>query len=334
MFLSIVTTLYNSSPHLEEFHARCVRAAEALTVDFELVMVDDGSPDDSLRVARAIQQRDARVRVVELSRNFGHHRAMMTGLEQARGDYVFLIDSDLEEAPELLGDFYERLQSTGADSVYGQQVHRRGKWFERVSGEVFYRTFNALSSEAIPRNLLTVRLMRRDFVRAVTAHREHTIFLAGLMANAGFRQIAMPVTKGFKGRSDYDLVRKVKLAVDGITSFSDRPITILAGLGFAILVLSLLGLTTIVALKLLLKITVPGYASIVLSIWLFGGLTVFSVGVIGLYLGRVFLEVKRRPNAVIRAIHGAPAVPESADAGPREEPLARRESNAATECAV
>ena len=167
--LSIVTTLYRSAPHLEEFYRRITDVASRVSPDYELILVDDGSPDDSLSVALALCARDPRVSVVELSRNFGHHRAMMTGLARARGDLVFLVDCDLEEQPEWLEPFAERLRASNADVVYGVQVTRRGSWFERVSGEAFYRLFNMLSDVRLPRNVSTARLMRRRYVRSLVA---------------------------------------------------------------------------------------------------------------------------------------------------------------------
>ena len=132
MILSIVTTLYNSAPYLEEFHARVCAAAEQITPDYEIIFVNDGSPDNSLQIALSLYQKNERVRIVDLSRNFGHHKAMMTGLAQARGGMVFLIDSDLEEEPELLETFYKELRTTGADVVFGVQQKRKGKRCPRI----------------------------------------------------------------------------------------------------------------------------------------------------------------------------------------------------------
>ena len=165
MFLSVVTTLYYSAPHLEEFHARVSRAAAALCPEYEILFVNDGSPDTSLDVALGLFRRDPHVRIVDLSRNFGHHKAMMTGLEHARGDLIFLIDSDLEEAPELLEAFLGTMRETSADVVYGVQQTRRGGPTERFTGWLFFKLFNLLSDSPIPPNVLTVRLMTRRYVR-------------------------------------------------------------------------------------------------------------------------------------------------------------------------
>src|SRR5262245_34093495 len=157
MKLSIVTTLYNSSSSVEAFYWRAVAAAQELTQDFEIVMVDDGSLDDSLGIACTLANKDSRVRVVELSRNFGPQQALMTGLDQARGDLCFLIDSDLEEDPAMLREFFDKLQSHDADVVYGFQNERKGGLWERVMGDIAYRLFDALFPFPIPRNHITVR---------------------------------------------------------------------------------------------------------------------------------------------------------------------------------
>ena len=205
MRLSIVTTLYRSARHLDEFHARVSAAAARVTPDYEIVLVNDGSPDDSLAVALKLLEHDDRVRIIDLARNFGHHKAMMTGLAEARGDLVFLIDSDLEEAPELLTEFAEAIQDGQADVVYGVQDRRRGGLVERLSGWLFFRLFNLLSEQQIPENLVTVRLMTRRYVSALVSHRERKMMIAGLWALTGFNQIRADDRQGHQGSHDLQL---------------------------------------------------------------------------------------------------------------------------------
>ena len=181
MRLSVVATLYRSAPYLREFCARAAAAAERVSPDFEIVLVNDGSPDDALAVALDIRAADPRVRVVDLSRNFGHHPAILTGLRHARGDEVFLIDCDLEEAPEWVEAFAAvRRADPDADVVYGVQRVRRGGAFDRLAGAAFYRLFNMLSADKLPPNLVTARLMSRRFVRALLRHPEVTLMLGAL----------------------------------------------------------------------------------------------------------------------------------------------------------
>ncbi len=304
MRLSIVTTLYRSAPELRQFHTRMRAEALLATPEFELILVNDGSPDDSLQVALEIAGSDDRVSVVDLSRNFGHHKAMMTGLERAEGDLVFLIDSDLEEEPELLSVFRAKMEATGADVVYGVQERRKGSSFERWSGELFFRLFNRISETPLPVNLTTVRLMSRRYVRALVSHRERAMIIGGLWAITGFDQVSLPVEKGSRGGGSYDLARKVSVFVNAITSFSDRPLLLIFYMGLAILIVSSVAAFYLVVRRLLFGVLLAGWPSLIVSVWLLGGLTLFSIGVIGIYLQKIFLETKQRPYTIVRAVHG------------------------------
>jgi putative glycosyltransferase len=302
--LSVVTTLYRSAGHLRAFHERVRDAAAALGGgSWEMVLVNDGSPDDSLAVAVALHGEDARVRVVDLSRNFGHHKAMMTGLEHARGERVFLIDCDLEEDPALLARFDEEMRRTGADVVYGVQSRRKGGPFERWSGEIFFRAFNAMATYPIPANLITMRLMTRRYVRSLLEHREREMVISGLWALTGYAQVALPVEKSSRGTSSYDLRRKIVHFVNAVTSFSDRPLTLIFWMGLGISTFSALAAAYLVIRRVFFGVMLDGWPSLMVSVWLLGGLTLFSIGVIGIYLSKVFLETKQRPYTIVRALY-------------------------------
>jgi putative glycosyltransferase len=287
-------------------------AAAPLVPDYELILVDDGSPDRSLEVALAICARDPRVRVIELSRNFGHHRAMMTGLAHARGTLVFLIDCDLEEQPEWLEGFLARLHETGADVVYGVQDARKGSWFERLSGHFFYRVFNLLSDFPVPSNVSTARLMRRSYVRSLVAHRDRELFIAGLWAATGYRQVSMPVTKRSLSPTTYTLRRRLHILLDAVTSFSRRPLVLVFYLGIAIVLISTTAAGYLVWRQLSSGF-LPGWASLIVSVWILGGLTLFSIGLVGIYLSRIFIESKRRPLTIVRKVYRFDTVAEERD---------------------
>jgi putative glycosyltransferase len=303
MRLSIVTTLYRSAAHLPEFHARAGRAAAQCTSDYEILLVNDGSPDDSLAVALGLLESDQRVRVVDLARNFGHHRAMMTGLAHARGDLIFLIDSDLEEDPELLTSFLEALQRTGADVVYGVQRERRGGFLERWSGKLFYALFNLLSEHRIPENVLTVRLMTRRYVTALVAHREQETMIAGLLTMTGFQQVPRSVVKHAKSKTTYSLKRKIALFVNAITSFSARPLELIFYLGVTIGFVATAAAVYLLVRRMFFGILLPGWPSLIVSVWLLGGLMLACMGIIGIYLSKIFIETKQRPYTIVRHIH-------------------------------
>ena len=305
--LSVVTTMYRSAPYLAEFHRRTSAAATRLTPDYEILFVDDGSPDDAGQVARALCDRDPRCAVIELARNFGQHKAIMTGLAHARGERVFLIDCDLEESPEWLADFDAVMNRECVDVVYGVQARRKGRWFERVSGDAFYSLLRALSSVGVPRNQVMTRLMRRPYVQALVTHEDRELFLAGLFMVTGFRQRALTVVKGFKGESAYNMRRKLAMALNAVTSCGTRPLMLVFLLGLGIVTLATAAAAAETFRKVAFGGPPSGWTSLIVSIWLLGGLSIFCTGVVGLYVAKVFAETKRRPYTVIRDIYRADA---------------------------
>lgn len=318
MQLSIVSTLYQSAAHLAEFHRRVTAAAAATTGDYEIVLVNDGSPDASLEIALALLDGDAHVRVVDLSRNFGHHKAMMTGLAHARGERIFLLDSDLEEEPELLARFTRVMNETGADVVHGVQPERRGGAVERAAGWAFFKVFNLLSASPIPENLVTVRLMTRRYVAALLQHGERETMIAGLWAITGFRQVAVAVTKHSHSSTTYGLAHKVAILVNSITSFSDKPLVFIFYSGVIILLAAVAAAAYLVIRRLFFGVLLAGWPSLIVSVWLLGGLTIFSLGIIGIYLSKVFLETKQRPYTIVRSVY------ERSPASGRTDPADRR----------
>lgn len=306
MRLSIVTTMYDSAPYLEDFYARARAVATELTSEYEIIFVNDGSPDNSLDVALSIHSRDSRVRVVDLSRNFGHHKAMMTGLSHVRGDLVFLLDSDLEEEPELLRMFYETLRRTNADVVFGVQKKRKGKLFEQISGALYFKVFNLFSTYPIPPNHITARLMTREYVAALVAHQEREFVMSGLWVLTGFNQVPLVVTKHSKAKSAYGFRRKIAHLVNAITSFSSKPLVLIFYLGCFILFVSSIAAIDLIVRKLLFGTLLEGWASLIVSIWLLGGLTIFCLGVVGIYLSKVYIEVKQRPYTIVRRVFENP----------------------------
>jgi putative glycosyltransferase len=303
--LSIVTTLYRSAATIDEFYRRAISAAQSITDDIELVMVNDGSPDESLEIALALHRADPRVVVVDLSRNFGHHKAMMTGLAHATGDRVFLIDCDLEEEPELLTRFHERLEKSDCDVVFGVQEARRGGLMERVTGALFFSLVDLLSDHQIPRNTVVARLMTRDYVHALVRHRDREFLIANLWQVTGFRQDPLPIKKLSHSPSTYSLAMRIEMAVKYLTTTSTKLLYYVLYAGLAIFALSLVTVIYYISRYLLSGIGVSGYTSLIVSIWFFGGLTTLILGIIGIYVANIISETKRRPYTVVRAVHRA-----------------------------
>jgi len=304
MKLSIVTTLYQSSLYVEEFYERITKEAKKITNDYEIIFVDDGSPDDSLQKAINLYNRDKKVKVIELSRNFGHHKAIMTGLTHTQGDFVFLIDSDLEEEPELLGTFWEELQkSENVDVVYGVQEERKGDWFERWSGDIFWKMINYLSTTDIPNNIITSRLMTKKYNNALIQYKESELFIDGIWVDTGFNQKELIVYKKSTSKTTYTLRKKISLLINAITSFSSKPLVYIFNIGLVTTSISFLFILKLLFNKIFFDIAFEGWTSLIVSVWFFGGLIILLLGISGIYLSKIFIEVKNRPNTIIRKLY-------------------------------
>jgi putative glycosyltransferase len=303
MKLSIVTSLYGSEPYIEEFQRRVRAVAAEISDDCEFIYVNDGSPDGALELLIRLRQEDHRITIIDLSRNFGHHRALMVGLSFAEGDLVFMIDVDLEEEPELLTVFHNCLLERRADSIYGVQHQRKGGFFERLSGSLFYRLSNFLSGADAPENTLVARLMTRRFVSALLQYQEHEIDIANLLHMTGYLQIPILVHKHSKPETSYTLMRKLRLALRSITASSRRPLILISVLGGLILFVTIAVISYYLIAFAVSRVVPSGYTSLILSLWLLGGLTIFSVGIVALYIAVIFTEVKARPSAIIRDVY-------------------------------
>ena len=303
--VSIVSTLYRSRPFLGRFLDGCLEAVREIGVgDFEIVLVNDGSPDDALAYALERQRDVPQLVVIDLSRNFGHHHAMLAGLHHAGGALVFLIDCDLEVPPSSLATFYRRLQETGSDLVYGYQEARKGGWFERASGGLFWKGFNLLSDTAIPENTVTERIMTRRFVDALLQLGDRNPFLGGMMSWTGFAQIGIPVAKGQRdGASTYTLMKRLRLMVNAVSSFSSQPLVWLFNAGALITLASFGYVGYLTIRKLWFGDSLLGFTSIMAFMALSLGILTTAIGVVGIYLGKVFNQVQNRPTYIVRDIY-------------------------------
>lgn len=305
MKLSIVATLYQSAPYIHEFYERATAVAQQLVEDdYEIILVNDGSPDNSLDLAVELAQDETNIVVVDLSRNFGHHKAMMTGLAHAQGERIFLIDSDLEEEPEWLTSFTAKMDKESCDVVYGIQEKRKGSWFERWSGQWFYQLFKLLTGFALPENVVTARLMTRRYVEGLLKHQEREVFMAGLWHITGFTQLPHKVKKHRTSKTTYTFPRKMSLLVNSVTSFSNAPLVSIFYIGAAISLFALLYIAYLVVHWLFLATPLSGWTSVMASIWLLGGMIISFIGVVGIYLSKIFSETKQRPYTIVRRVYG------------------------------
>lgn len=299
MYLSIVTTTYNSEQTIEEFISKVKLTLSELKISqSEIIIVDDGSNDKTVQKLKAIKKNNENLTVLSLSKNYGHHKALMTGLKESNGDFIFLIDSDLEENPILLKKFFETIKDF--DFVYGIQKKRSAGFITNLLGKLFYNFFNIISYNKIPNNLTTMTLMRKKVMTELTKFNENEIFFHGLLHTIGFTKKEILIEKVFKGSSEYTFAKKIELFFDAITAFSSIPLKLFFYFGSIITLFSLFYTFYILFLYFTMKITVPGFTTLLILILFFGGVITLGIGILGIYIHKIFLEVKKRPIVTIK----------------------------------
>ena len=317
--LSVIVPCYNEEASLDELHRRASAACHAAVGDdYELVLINDGSSDRTWEQVCALAARDPHLRGVDLSRNYGHQAAVTAGLSLARGARVLLMDADLQDPPELLPKMMAQMDA-GFDVVYGQRERRDGEGlFKRATAALFYRFLRRLANVDIPKDTGDFRLMSRAVVEAFNALPEQHRFVRGMVAWVGFRQVAVPYAreKRHRGESHYPFWKMASLAVDAVTSFSVVPLRLIVMLAGATFLASLL-LMLYVAVSWLWFKAVPGWTSLISVVLFLGSVQLLSLGIIGEYVGRIFIESKRRPLFLIReVVHAGSPVPLAVSARP------------------
>lgn len=300
---SIVAPVFNEKETLPHFYRRIVDVMEQTGKEFELVLVNDGSRDGSFAVMQQLHQQDPRVRVIDFSRNFGHQIAISAGLDHARGDAVVIIDSDLQDPPEVILQLIAAWQD-GAEVVYAQRSRRAGETrFKLFTAAAFYRLIERITSVNIPRDTGDFRLMDRAVVKALIAMREQHRFMRGLSAWVGFRQEAVRYERHerFAGSTKYPLNKMIRFSLDAITSFSHVPLQLATTFGFILAGISLIGIILAIILRLFTD-AIVGQASTLILVLFLGGIQLIFLGIIGEYLGRIYDEVRARPLYIVREI--------------------------------
>lgn len=299
-YFSIVVPVYNEEGNLEELHRRLVSTLEGMGRTFELIFVDDGSRDGSYHKLEQLFARDARVRALRFSRNFGHHLAITAGLDAARGQAIVLMDSDLEDRPEVIPELHAKLEE-GFDVVYGIRQGRTHSFFKRFTSKVFVSLLNRIADGEQQLNTSIFRVARRPVVDAVVACREQHRFILGLFSWVGFRQTGVDVAHGqrFAGSTKYSLYKMLKLALTTITASSTLPLKAASILGAVVSVSSFLYAGSLLLKKLLWDTMVEGWTSTVVTLLFLGGVQLICLGILGEYIGRIFGEIQRRPLYVV-----------------------------------
>ncbi len=297
--LSLVIPVYNEQEVLEESYARMTAAMEKTGHPYEIIYVNDGSRDDTLSMLRKLAQKSENVKVLSFSRNFGHQTAVTCGMDHARGSALIIIDVDLQDPPEIIPAMVEQWKR-GADIVYGKRLKRKGETvFKKLTAAVYYRLLAWMSAYPIPLDTGDFRLIDRKVADQFLTMREHNRFLRGMSAWMGFtaEPIEYERQERAAGTSKYTLKKMLRLASDGITGFSDKPITMPLTIGIGVLALAGLGLIALIVLACVSGI--PGWLWAVDGLVLLNGLTLCFMGLQGMYLGRMYDELKGRPLYIV-----------------------------------
>lgn len=301
--LSILTSLYKSEKHINEFYQRSILTAQKDFDDIEFIIVNDASPDNSLNIFRSLQKKDNRITIIDLAINSGHHKALITGLQYVTKEYIWLIDIDLEEEPEWLSLFYKEFQKNNVDVIYGAQKSRKGNLFEKISGKLFFSSMKYLSDIKFQNNATTARLMSRRYANSLSKFNESSPILAGLWPLAGFIQKPIFVNKHNNSKTTYTFRRKLSLTIEALISYTTFPIKVIAFIGISALSSSIFVLISLAIKFFNNSVLLAGWTSTIASIWFFGGLITSSISLMAIYLAKIYIEVKRRPYTIIKKIY-------------------------------
>ena len=298
--LSIVSSLYHTGRVLEEFVGQVIQAVTVVTTDYEIILVDDGSPDNAWELLEALSAGNPRIRGIKLSRNFGQHRALAAGLDACRGDYVVVMDSDLQDQPREIIRLYAEAKA-GYPVVVARRMARTDGLLRRWASRLFYWLLSKMSGLQSDYTIANFGIYHKKVIDEVKRMRETDRFLPMLINWTGFKRKIIEVAHGSRkeGRSGYSMGRLLRLGFDVTLTYSDKPLRLAIKAGFVISSISfLMGIYTLV-LYVRGKIVVLGYTSIVLSIWFMGGVILFTLGMVGVYIGKTYEGIKNRPLYII-----------------------------------
>ena len=304
--ISVVAPAYNEEANVELFYTKMREVLESLTTSWEIICVNDGSKDTTLEKLLALHKKDARLKVINLSRNFGKEVALTAGLDHASGDAIVPIDIDLQDPPELIEDMI-RLWKEGYDVVYATRIKRDGESFvKKFTANMFYRLIAKISHIDIPRDTGDYRLIDKRVLRELKQLRETHRFMKGLFSWVGYKQVSLPYHRHARhaGESTFNYWKLWNFAIEGITSFSIAPLKIALYLGVVVSLFAFIYSLIIIGKTIIYGADVPGYPSMMVTILFLGGVQLITIGIIGEYIGRIYNEVKQRPLYIVSDING------------------------------
>lgn len=299
-FISIVSPVYRAEEILPELVRRIKTSVEPITQNFEIVLVEDCGPDDSWNVIQSLSEKESRVRGFKLSRNYGQHYAITCGLDQAQGDWVVVMDCDLQDQPEEIKKLHDKALE-GYDVVLARREERQDKFFKKLFSKLFYRTLGYLTGSKMDESIANFGIYHKNVIKSIAQLRESIRYFPTMVKWVGFKQTSIKVEHAprAQGETSYNFKKLLNLAIDIILAYSDKPIRLTIKAGFLVSFFALL-IGFIYLIKYLSgDIIVPGYASLIVSIWFLSGLIITILGVVGLYVGKTFEGVKQRPIYII-----------------------------------
>jgi len=301
--ISIIIPVFNEEENLSELYARLRKVMEKLKKVYEVIFVDDGSKDRSFTILKNLHKKDKRVEIIKFSRNFGHHIALSAGLDYCKGIVIVMMDADLQDKPEYIPDLLSKIDQ-GYDIVYAIRKSQKSPFLDKLTSKIFYKLFSKLSKITTPQKAGTFRAMRKKVVNILIKLSEKSRFIPGLIDWTGFKSTGVEVERDtrLEGRRKYNFLKRVKLGVTAVISFSHFPLQIAGYLGFLVAGLSFLWVIYLIVKKIIFGIPLIGYTSLIISIFFLAGVQLIVLGLIGEYIGKIFLEVQNRPLYIIDQI--------------------------------
>lgn len=304
---SVIVPLYNEELVIEESYKRMKKVMDSIGENYEIIYINDGSYDKTLEKVEKICSHDSNIKLINFSRNFGHQMAITAGMEYADGKAIVIIDADLQDPPELISKMLDEWKK-GYDVVYGKRLKRKGEtFFKKITARTYYRVLKSMTTVDIPVDTGDFRLMDRKVCEALKTLPERNRYVRGLVSWVGFKQTAVEYERDqrFAGETKYPLKKMLKLAFDGITSFSYKPLKFSTYIGVAVSLLSFVMLVFVIIQKIFFpSTTIPGWASLMVINLFFNGLVLIMLGIIGEYIGRIYDEAKGRPMYIIASKKG------------------------------
>ena len=298
--ISIVSPVYRAEKILPILVSEINLVMERIGEDYEIILVDDRSPDNSWEVMKVLSSQNPKIKSIRLSRNFGQHSAIFAGLTKTKGDWVVVMDCDMQDQPKEIAKLYKKALE-GYDIVLGQRENRKDKFLKKLSSKLFYKVFNYLSGGQFNNEIGNFGIYKKKVIDSILNISDYIKFFPLFINWVGFKSVSIPIEHGEReeGKSSYSISRLLKLAFNAIISFSDKPLRLFINFGLGISILSFVLGIYYLYLSITHKITQPGFSSLILSIWFLSGIIISCIGIVGVYLGKTFDQAKGRPTFII-----------------------------------